>query len=160
MKRKTISLAVASVLAFAQVNTYALERFATVASADSAAETDRTIGDFLDLNDDHRISYDEFVHSMAVKAMREMDADRDGTLTPAEAASSRAKASADLPPMDFFKADANGDGSVSTEELEKAIRTHTGAHELFRNHDKDGDGFLDESEVKSFGGIPLIRFHF
>jgi Ca2+-binding EF-hand superfamily protein len=160
MKKKTISLAVASMLVLTQVNTHAFEGFVTVASANPAADTDRTIEDFLDLNDDHRISYDEFVHSMAVKAMREMDADKNAVLTPAEAAASSAKGHMDAPTIDFSKADTNGDGRVSTEELKQAIRTHKGVHELFQAHDKDGDGFLDESEVKSIQVVPLIRFHF
>ena len=159
MKKITVSFVVASFLMLAQANTHAFEEFGTVASANSA-DTDRTIEDFLDLNDDHRISYDEFVHSMAAKAMREMDADKNGVLTPAEAAASSAKGHTDAPPIDFSKADTNGDGRVSTEELKQAIRTHTGVHELFQTHDKDGDSFLDESEVKSIQVVPLIRFHF
>ncbi len=152
------SIAVASMLVLVQANTYALEGIVTVTSADSAADSDRIIADFLDLNDDHRISYDEFVHSMAVKAMREMDADRDGTLPPAEAATASAKGHADVPPIDFSKADSNGDGQLSLDELKQAIGVAVRAH--FPKLDKNGDGFLDESEVKSIHEVPLIRFHF
>jgi hypothetical protein len=55
-----------------------------VASNSGAADSDphRTLPELSDLNGDHRISYDEFVHSVAVKAMREMDEDKNGLLTP------------------------------------------------------------------------------
>ncbi|MEO8009325.1 MAG: EF-hand domain-containing protein [Betaproteobacteria bacterium] len=96
------SIAVASMLVFAQANAYAFGGSITVASAESAADSDRKIGEFLDLNDDRKISYDEFVHSMAEKAMRE----------------------------------------------------------LFQNHDKDRDGYLDGPEVNSINEVPLIRVHF
>jgi hypothetical protein len=54
----------------------------TVASDVGAAETDRTIVEFLGVNGDNRASYDEFTHSIAVQVMREMDADKNGFLTP------------------------------------------------------------------------------
>jgi Ca2+-binding EF-hand superfamily protein len=154
------SIAVASILLAAQANAHALEESVTLASAESAADSDRKIGEFLDLNDDHKISYDEFVHSMAEKAMREMDADKDDTLTPAETAAARAKGHPDIAPIDFRKADTNGDGQVSAGELEQALRAHPGVRQLFQNHDKDGDGYLDGAEVNSIGEVPLIRFHF
>jgi Ca2+-binding EF-hand superfamily protein len=160
MKQLTTSFAVASVMMLAQVNTHAFGEFLTAASVVPAADTDQTVEDFFDLNDDHRISYDEFVHSMAVKAMREMDSDKDGLLSPAEAAGSGAKAHAHIPPIDSSKADANGDDQVSIDELEQAIRTHTGVHALFRKLDKDGDDFLSESELKSIHDVPLIHLKF
>jgi Ca2+-binding EF-hand superfamily protein len=158
MRRMQSCIALAFVVVLAQANTYAREATVSVASDDTAADSDQTIGDFLDLNDDHRISYDEFVHSMAVKAIREMDADRDGTLSPAEVATSSAKGHADVPPIDFSKADSNGDGQLSLDELKQAIDVAVRAH--FPKLDKNGDGFLDESEVRSIHEVPLIRFHF
>jgi hypothetical protein len=48
---------------------------AHIAHADDAKHK---IAEFLDLDGDKRISYEEFVHSMAVQAIRDMDSDKDG----------------------------------------------------------------------------------
>ncbi len=44
-----------------------------MASIVHADDVGLTIAEFLDSNNDGKISYDEFVHSMALKAIREMD---------------------------------------------------------------------------------------
>jgi len=133
----------------------ALLTAATVVCAD---DTDHIIAEFLDLNGDHRISYDEFVHSVAVKAMREMDRDNNGLLTPAEVAASDAKVDATSPAISFSKADTNGDGSVSIDELDHALAANPGVRVLFQNIDRDHDGFLSDSELRNSHGVPLIQF--
>lgn len=90
-----------------------------------AAEPDRTVSEFLDSNGDHRISYDESVHSLAVKAMREMDTYQNSRLTRAEVARQRSKSDAGAPTVEFDGSDADGDGQVSLEELKNgAAREH------------------------------------
>ncbi len=132
----------------------------TVASAARADDTDNAVTEFLDLNGDHKISYDDFVHSIAVKAMREMDEDKNGLLSPAEGASSGSKGDASSPAISFSKADTDGNGQVSFEELSEAIHANTGTRALFQNLDKDGDGSLSGPELKSIHGVPLIRLPF
>jgi hypothetical protein len=131
-----------------------------VSSVVRGADTDPSISGFQDFNGDHRISHDEFVHNMAVKSMREMDTDKNGFLPPDEMTASAAKGEGNSPHINFSEADANGDGKVSLDELEQAIRAKTDVHVLFQKLDKDKDGFLNESELKEVHGVPLIIFRF
>jgi hypothetical protein len=129
-----------------------------VAAVVAAADADRDIADFLDLNGDRRISFDEFVHSIAVKAVRQLDEDKDGVLSPAEAARSGNTGDAGTHAIDH--ADADGDRQVTHGELVQAIRANPGVRALFQKHDKDGDDFLSESELRDLHGVPLIRIQF
>jgi Ca2+-binding EF-hand superfamily protein len=137
-----------------------------VTTAVGAADSDRTVSQYLDLNGDHRISYDEFVHSMAVKVMSEMDEDKNDLLTPSEVASSAAKGDVNTLSFNFSEIDSNGDGQVSLDELEQALRANNGVVAQFRKLDQDGDGFLSESELDSIDretllhATPQIRIQF
>lgn len=128
-----------------------------------ADDVDRNIAEFIDTNGEKHISYDEFVHSAAVKALRELDANKDGLLNRAEAASSGVRQSAAIPSIGFSDADANGDGHLSLNELEQALRGHPGVTESFLKLDRNGDTMLSPSELKGIDGrsslhaVPQVR---
>jgi EF hand len=136
----------------------ALLSVAGVASA-SAAGTDHTTAELLDLDGNHRISHAEFVHGMAEKAMREMDADKNESLNLNEVASST-KSDPSAPSITCSEADTAGDGQLSREELQEAPREHTGVRALFQKLDENDDGFLSEAELQRFKGVPLIRIEY
>lgn len=89
-----------------------------------------------------------------------MDANKDGSLSRAEVEAPGVKGQTSLPVFDFSKADANGDGRVSLDELKQAVGGNADVQALFQKLDKDGDGFLSESELKSLQGVPLIELRF
>ena len=135
----------------------------TVVSAAHAADTtdpDRAIAEFLDPDGDHRISYEEFVESVATKAVREMDANKDGSLSQPEVAATNINGAASFPAIDFHKADADHDGKLSLEELKQAIGANADVEALFHALDKDGDGLLSESELGAIHSVPLVRLPF
>jgi Ca2+-binding EF-hand superfamily protein len=128
------------------------------AAADSATgdSASRAISEFLDANGDGRISYEEFVHSVAVKAMREMDADKNGVLTPSEVTRGGPPSDAPVPTIKFGEIDTNGDGWLSRVELETALRDNASVRVRFRNLDWDQDGFLSQYELyRSFPGAKV-----
>jgi hypothetical protein len=132
------------------------------ATASGAGASDRTASEFLDTNGDGQISYDEFAHSVSVKAMREMDTDKSGTLSPSEAAARKLAANLKLPTLNFADADANGDGQLSQDELEGALHDHPGVKSWFQNLDQDKDGSISQPELDRFPpgsglqGVPQI----
>ena len=134
----------------------ALLNMASIVHADDVGQT---IAGFLDLNDDGHISYDEFVHSMAIEAIREMDENKDGFLMRSEVASSREKGNAQIPALNFSKVDTNGDGRICLDELKQALGANADVEALFKKLDTNWDGFLSESELKPRREAPVIRFH-
>ena len=135
----------------------ALLNMASIVHADDIG---LTIAEFLDSNNDGKISYDEFVHSMAVKAIREMDENKDSFLMSSEIASSVAKGNAQISALNFSKIDTNSDGRISLEELKQALGAHADVETLFKKLDTNGDGFLSNSELEGIHEVPLIRIHF
>jgi len=135
----------------------ALMPWAHIAHADDAKHK---IAEFLDLDGDKRISYEEFVHSMAVQAIRDMDSDKDGHLSAAEAKQSAAPENTSIPALDFHAIDLNGDGKISLDELKQALGANADVEAIFRRLDIDGDGFLSEAELQGSHGTPQIRFRF
>ena len=140
-------------------NMYCAIAMLTLASLVHAADTDRVTPKLIDLNGDHQISYDEFVHSAVAKAMHEMDQDKNGFLTPAEIAARGANKAASVV-IDFSKADSNGDGRLSNDELTQALHAHPRVHTLFEKLDQNNDGVLTEPELKNLHGVPLIWIEF
>ena len=132
------------------------------AAGSGAGASDPSASEFLDTNGDGQISYDEFAHSVSVKAMREMDTDKSGTLSPSEAAARKLAADLKLPTLNFADADANGDGQLSQDELESALHDHPGVKSWFQNLDQDNDGSISQSELDRFPpgsglqGVPQI----
>lgn len=60
------------------------------------------------------------------------------------------------PAHNFSKVNANGDGSVSIDEQNRAIGANPGVRALFQKLDTNGDGFLSEPELQHSHGVPLI----
>ena len=124
----------------------------------------------IDLNGDKRISYEEFVHSAAARAIESMDADKNGMVNRSEAAAAarraaeeaRAPAPSAIPtsnaapapapapapvPVTVTGADANGDGQVNIEELKKPLREHPVMIKAFNDLDRNKDGYLSPAEL-------------
>jgi Ca2+-binding EF-hand superfamily protein len=81
----------------------------------------------------------------------EMDADKDGKVTPAEMAAHRAAR--------FAAADTNGDGKLSLVEID-AARAEMRQGRIARMiwwHDTDGDGMLNASEVPQRGSGKFMK---
>lgn len=135
---------------------------APVAGAADSADTapTPTISGFIDLDGDHRISIDEFIHNAVTKAMREKDADKDGSLSASEAAAAENEENSGATELNFSAVDANGDGRVSLDELKQALHANPDVNQLFQKLDKDQDGFLSESELQENDAAPLFRFKF
>jgi Ca2+-binding EF-hand superfamily protein len=131
-----------------------------VAFAVGAADSDRTIAGFADSNGDQRISYDEFADGMSAAALREMDKNGDGAVTPAETASAGGQGNIGATPIVISGADADGDGKVSRDELSQAIRDAAPVRATFQSYDTDGDGFLSASELNAMQSTPQIRIQF
>ena len=110
-----------------------------------------------DLNGDGRISYDEFLYSAGAKAMRELDADKDGVITPSEIASGRLPADASVPTIRFGEIDTDGNGQISRQELENALRDNASMKMWFRKFDQNGDGFISGPELDRLSTKTGIR---
>lgn len=82
-------------------------------------------------------------------SFEELDADKDGKLTPEEMAAHHAAR--------FAEADTDGDGKLSADEMQAAIvkrmteRAAAGAKRMIERRDVDGDGMLSAEEMAPKG---------
>jgi Ca2+-binding EF-hand superfamily protein len=118
----------------------------------------------VDLDGDNRISYEEFVHSVALRAMQEMDADNSGTISRGEAAA--AKPGNGPAPLLVPVVDSNGDGQIGLDELKKPLADSAEMKQAFQNLDKDHDGYLSGPELNGYDNgsheriVPQISIQF
>lgn len=107
-----------------------------------------------------RISYEEFVHHLALKAMRDLGP-AGGRPPPAAAASA---AAGSPPPLDLTlhvqHVDHDQDGRVTLDEMKRAIGESTTARKLFQRLDRNGDGSLDAAESEPLRTLPQIDIRF
>lgn len=131
-----------------------------------AAGNDPPAVRLIDLDGDKRISYEEFVHSAAVRAMQEMDADQNGALSRSEVTAAGARPADGRVPLTFSAADSNGDGVVGMEELKKPLAESPEMKRRFQALDQDKDGYLSGPELNGYdnGGhervVPQISIRF
>ncbi len=111
----------------------------------------------IDLDGDKRISYDEFVHSAAVKAMKDMDTDKNGTLSRGEVRAAGSKPVSGSTQLDFSKLDTNHDGQVSVTEIKKPLGEDPQMKKTFRDLDKNNDGYLSGAELNEVEGGAKMR---
>jgi Ca2+-binding EF-hand superfamily protein len=115
-----------------------------------AAEDGLANSGLIDLDGDNRISYEEFVHSAAVKAMREMDTDYSGSLSRSEVMTARPVGAGGPAPLVFTNIDSNGDGQVGLDELKKPLAEQPDMKKTFRDLDTNNDGYLSGPELNGF----------
>jgi Ca2+-binding EF-hand superfamily protein len=96
--------------------------FLSLAGLGHAADPDHSSATLLDLDLDGNISYEQFVGATAAKAIRDLDIDKDGSLSRDEVKSSSGKSSAVT--INFSEADQNGDGKIDQDELGQALAKH------------------------------------
>ncbi len=126
--------------------------FGPLCLAHAAGNTPADSG-LIDLDGDKRISYDEFVHSAAVKAMRDvMDADKSGKLSRSEVQASGAGSANETVRLEFSKIDSNGDGQIDMDELKKPLAEHPQMKKAFQDLRgcKDKDGYLSGPELQGY----------
>jgi Ca2+-binding EF-hand superfamily protein len=111
----------------------------------------------IDLDGDKRISYEEFVHSAAVQAMREMDTDKNGAISRGEVQASGPRPANGPVPLVFSKIDSNGDGQVDLDELKKPLADSPEMRKAFQDLDKDNDGYLSGPELNGFDNGTHVR---
>lgn len=120
----------------------------------------------IDLDGDKRISYDEFVHSAAARAMQEMDGDQDGLVSRSEASVPAAGSGVQPAAVKFSEADANNDGRVGLSELKKPLAESSEMKKAFQALDRDRDGYLSGPELSGIDHgtqmrvMPQIRLSF
>jgi Ca2+-binding EF-hand superfamily protein len=139
--------------------------FGLVCLAHAAGNTPADSG-LIDLDGDKRISYDEFVHSVAVQAMRDMDADKSGKLSRSEVQASGAGSANGTVQLEFSKIDSNGDGQIDMDELKKPLAEHPQMKKAFQDLDRDKDGYLSGPELNGYDNgshervVPQISISF
>ena len=133
------------VLAFAATTALSLSGsaalFAGTASTDVAAEVK-----MMDTNGDGKISADEHAAG-ASKMFKNMDADKDSTVTAAEmdkASAAKGKSGQQISSAEKIRTiDTNGDGKLSADEHA------AGSHAMFEKMDTDHDSLVTADELQA-----------
>ncbi len=94
-----------------------------------------------DIDGDRMISLEEFQAGVTARFER-LDADADGTVTPAEMVAERERAREDRAAQRIARVDANEDGALSLEEMVAAAETR------FARMDRDENGSLERRELR------------
>ena len=132
---------------------------ALVAGADAMAQATATTP--IDLGDKGALSYEDFVQRSAAQALGQLDRDRNALLSgdEARAAGVNAVEQRNLA-VKFPEADLDGDGYLSVEELQSALRDHPEMRAAFDAYDINGDGTLSEAELGAVPAYPQLSIGF
>jgi Ca2+-binding EF-hand superfamily protein len=125
-----------------------------------AADNDAVVSEFIDGNKDHQISYDEFVHSLAIKAMHDIDKNKDGVIDFDEATEAHHNKNQDALNFNFPNTDNNANGNIDLNELEQTIKNDSKVKENYIHLDHNDDGLLDQSELTHTKPLSIIDLKF
>lgn len=128
------------------------------ATAQTSGHEDK-IEKFLHSDRNHRISYDEFVESIATKVMRDLDTDRDNALSRAEAQAAEGDEDVGVPVIGYTESDRN-DGQMSLEALRRQIAASAKVRHMYDDLEKEWAAQPVGPEVASVRVLPQIRIRF
>jgi Ca2+-binding EF-hand superfamily protein len=98
----------------------------------------------IDTNGDGKISFEEF-SDVRMRRFQAIDKNRDGKLSRSELDQTNPASGRGRAAKGFDRMDANGDGSISWEELQMRDR------KIFSKIDANGDGFISKEELSEIG---------
>lgn len=131
---------------------------AGVALAQGRSDED-TIQQFL--RGDRHISYEQFVESIAAKTMRELDTDKDGTLSRAEAEAAEDGSEDGVKVIAFVESKADRNGQLSMEALKRAIAESAQVRTLYENLEQVVSASAPvRSELSPVQVVPQVRIRF
>jgi len=127
-------------------------------SAQTTSSEDK-IEKFLRSDRDHRVSYDEFVESIAAKMMRDLDTNRDNAISRAEAQAATGDEDAGVPVIGYIESDSS-DGQMSLEVLRREIAASAKVRHMYDDLEKEWAAQPVGPEVASVRVLPQIRIRF
>jgi hypothetical protein len=89
--------------------------------------------------------------------MKDMDSDKNGTLSRSEVRAAGSRAATGAAPLDFSKLDTNHDGQVSVTEIKKPLGEDPQMKKTFQKLDKNNDGYLSGAELNEVEGGTKMR---